>query len=439
MFHKDFGKPEPISETARRAVDEILESGRLFRYQGTDTVADAELDFAKYVGSKYALGLNSGGCAIFMALKCLNLEPNAPVLTNAFTLSPVPGAIVHAGLVPVLVECKKDTASLSFEGLVEKHRETGSKVLVLSYMRGRVPDSLDEILDYCEEHCIRVVEDCAHSLGASYKSYKSSDRATGGQRPRPGSVVRNIGTLGAVGVFSLQTNKLMNAGEGGFLVTDDEELLAHAVIMSGSYGHFGLHKSRGSEELFAKLYPQVPNFSMRMSAITGALVRAQLSELPAKVAAYNKHWRILEQAVLRGNRNSVDGEDGARSNISTNKEFFLVPPLFDTEANTLVGSSFQFHLNPVYFDTYAKMDLFFEKLKARGVACAWFGREQWLGFTSNYNHWNYCKKEALSGADELLKGLFDMPLYHTNKWEGSDFEVIGRILWEVGEEVVNGG
>ena len=103
IFTKDWSAPDPISEGARKIVDELLVSGRLHRYQGgTKYVSQAEEEIAKYLGVKFCLGLNSGGCAIFLALKLSGVSHGTPVLTNSYTLAPVPGAIRHAGGVPTL-------------------------------------------------------------------------------------------------------------------------------------------------------------------------------------------------------------------------------------------------------------------------------------------------------------------------------------------------
>merc|ERR1719270_338478 len=88
---------------------------------------------AEYLGAPFALGLNSGGSAIFLALKLAGVTEGSPVLTNSYTLTPVPGAILHAGGVPVLVECSEE----SFQ---EQQAATGARHLLLCYMRGKLPD-----------------------------------------------------------------------------------------------------------------------------------------------------------------------------------------------------------------------------------------------------------------------------------------------------------
>ena len=97
-----------------------------------------------------------------------------------------------------------------------------------------------------DRYGIAVIEDCAHTMGASWAG-------------------RPTGAFGAVGCFSLQAYKHVNAGEGGILVTDDEDIAARAILYSGSYMLYGQHRSKPSEEAFARWKEVTPNFSLRMS------------------------------------------------------------------------------------------------------------------------------------------------------------------------------
>jgi dTDP-4-amino-4,6-dideoxygalactose transaminase len=111
-----------------------------------------------------------------------------------------------------------DTADLE-----RKVRESGARVLLLSHMRGHVAD-MDAVVDLCRRLGLRLVEDCAHALCASWRG-------------------RAIGTFGDAAAFSAQTYKHLNAGEGGFVVLDDEDATARAILHSGSYMLHGQHLS----------------------------------------------------------------------------------------------------------------------------------------------------------------------------------------------------
>ena len=144
----------------------------------------------------------------------MDLPPGARVLIPAFTFAAVPSAVLHAGCVPVLVEVG-DNYRVDLEDFAAKL--PGADAVLISHMRGHTSD-MDAIIALADAAGMPVIEDAAHSLGTAWDG-------------------QNIGTLGEIGCFSFQSYKLINAGEGGILVTDDPEIAARAVIMSGAYEH----------------------------------------------------------------------------------------------------------------------------------------------------------------------------------------------------------
>ena len=210
MFAPNFYDAEPIPEAARAEIDRLLTSGDLFRYTAPDgaPVALLESEFAAMMGARYALAVASCSAALFLALKALDLPRGAKVLIPAFTFAAVPSAVVHADLVPVLVEVgdnyRVDMAD--FEAKL-----TGADAVLISHMRGHTSD-MDAIMALCDARGLPVIEDAAHSLGTEWHGKK-------------------IGTIGKVGCFSFQSYKLVNAGEGGILITDDPEIAARCVRM----------------------------------------------------------------------------------------------------------------------------------------------------------------------------------------------------------------
>ena len=205
---------EPIPEAAMAEVARLLNSGDLFRYTATEgaPVALLEAEFAALLGSRYALAVSSCSAALFLSLKALDLPRGARVLIPAFTFAAVPSAVVHADCVPVLVEVG---ANYRVDMVDFESKLPSSAAVLISHMRGHTSD-MDTIMALCDAAGIPVIEDAAHSLGTTWAG-------------------RNIGTIGRVGCFSFQSYKLVNAGEGGIMVTDDPEIAARAVIMSGAY------------------------------------------------------------------------------------------------------------------------------------------------------------------------------------------------------------
>jgi len=282
---RDLTEPEPIPAAGIARANELMHSGRLFRYgeMGGDQrdVALLEQEFAAFVGRRYCVAVNSGGSALFVALKALGAAPGEPILVNGFTLAPVPGAIVHAGCRPVIVEIGADYV-IDTADLERKVRESGARVLLLSHMRGHVAD-MDAVVDLCRRLGLRLVEDCAHALCASWRG-------------------RAIGTFGDAAAFSAQTYKHLNAGEGGFVVLDDEDATARAILHSGSYMLHGQHLSSPGSDVLARWEESTPNFSLRMSALAAALLRPQLAELPRRAA----RWREIHAPSPPGRRALAD-------------------------------------------------------------------------------------------------------------------------------------
>jgi len=388
ICEKDWGAPDPISEEGIAKVSNLLRTGRLHRYQGGQNhVSEAESAMADYLQVPFALGLNSGGSAIFLALKLAGVTVGTPVMTNCYTLTPVPGAILHAGGVPVLVECSSESFQIDLESLKEQQAATGARHLLLCYMRGKLPD-MEGILQFCRERDVTLVEDCAHVLGSKWRG-------------------KALGTLGLLGCYSTQTNKLINSGEGGLLVTSNEKLMATAVIHSGSYGHFHTHIAcPEDEELMLEAHASVPNFSLRMTPLAALLILDQLPKVEAKIEALNRNYAVLEAKL------------GALSCLR-------FPARLSEERH--VGSSFQFQL---LGQDYVGLESFKRCCVSRGVKVAWFGAKEVSGFTSCHRHWTYVGRKERPATEALLTCLFDIPLYHTMSWKGEEMERVADIIVE---------
>ncbi|MEM8729117.1 MAG: aminotransferase class I/II-fold pyridoxal phosphate-dependent enzyme [Pseudomonadota bacterium] len=256
---------EPIPEGARVEIEALLQSGDLFRYTSEGAaVTLLEDDFAAMMGSRYALAVSSCSAALFLSLKALGLPRGARVLIPGFTFAAVPSSVVHADGVPVLCEVgdnyRVDLAD--FEAKLDQ-----VQAVIISHMRGHTSD-MDTIMALCDARGLPVIEDAAHSLGTVWNG-------------------RKIGTIGTLGCFSFQSYKMVNAGEGGIMISDDADLIARAVIMSGAYEHnWKKHRGFGYGELeaaFAKWQNQLPLYNLRLNNLSAVVSRAQLPELPRRV------------------------------------------------------------------------------------------------------------------------------------------------------------
>lgn len=224
-FTKPFTQQEPIPEAAIAQAVEIMQSGRLHRYNVAEgEVSEASLleqDYAAWQGVRYCLACTLGGQAIQSALRAAGVKPGDAVLANAYTLAPVPGALHAAGARPVLVEIDQDWHT-GLADLETKAQASGARFFLLSHIRGHIAD-MEAVMAVCERHGIVLIEDCAHTMGARWNSVRS-------------------GNHGRVACFSAQTYKHINSGGGGLLTTDDPELACRAIVHSGCYmlyGHYG--------------------------------------------------------------------------------------------------------------------------------------------------------------------------------------------------------
>ena len=368
-FEKVMSDPVPIPKEGIERALAVLRSNRPFRYgEDTGTPSEASLleaDIARWSGRRFAVAVNSCGCSLFLALKALGVEPGDPVLCNAFTLAPVPGAIVHAAARPVLVDVTEGL-TIDLADLEAKLASSGARVLLLSQMRGHLPD-MHAVMRLCDAAGVAVIEDCAHTLGARYDG-------------------RLAGTFGAMGCYSAQTFKHVNAGEGGLLVTDDPDVAARAIIMSGSYMMYAQNGARPPLEAFERWRDATPNFSMRMTDTAAALVRPQLAELEG----WAERWNRAHERIERG----LAGLPGVRT---VPRERLARP----------VRSSLQFFVDRAPEGIAA----FVAAAGERGVFLKWFGADRTVGFTSRYDQWAYAEGEhALERARDVLARLIDMRL-----------------------------
>lgn len=384
-FCGNFTQQEPISEEAIERAVAVLRSGRLHRYNvvpgEAGEVAALEEEFAAFVGAKYCLAVASGGYALGAALRALGVAPGEPVLTNAFTLAPVPGAIAALGAVPVFVEVTEDLV-IDLDDLAAKAATSGARVLMLSHMRGHICD-MDRLMEIANAAGLRVIEDCAHTMGASWAGVPS-------------------GRHGLVGCYSTQTYKHMNSGEGGLIVTDDAELAAKMVLLSGSYMLYTRHRAAPGPEVFEALKWVTPNISGRMDNLRAAILRPQIPTLPDRITRWNALYRTLEAGLA--------ATPGLR---------LVARP----QAESFVGSSFQFTL-PGWAG--ARIEALVAASLARGVELKWFGAAEPVAFTSRHDSWRYAPAQHLPRSDAVLAGLLDLRLPLT--FCEADAAQIGRII-----------
>lgn len=388
-FRGRFTRQEPIPEEGALAALAVMRSGRLHRYDvdGEDRgqASALEAEYAAWQGAPFCLAVASGGQAIQIALRAAGVRPGDVVLTSAFTLAPVPGAVTAVGAVARLVETTEDLR-LDLDDLAAK--APGARAVLVSHMRGHLSD-VDAVRDVARAHGLVVVEDCAHAMGARWRGLRS-------------------GNLGDVACFSTQSYKHMNSGEGGLVTAADEALMARATVLSGSYALGARHGAGPRPERLEEALWEEPNCSARMDQLRAAILRPQIAGIDARVAAWNAR------------HNAVAGVIGAHPAVRLPAR----PP-----QESPARSSIQFALpgwGPLCAEVAARA-------AEMGVALKWFGASRPAGYTSAHASWRHLAPQRLPRTDAVLSDLLDMRL--PLAFSLADCAHVGAIVLRAADEV----
>ena len=259
-----------IDQEEEQAVLEVLRSKRLFRYYGPDPgpskADELERAFAAHMGARHALAVTSGTAALMCGLQGIGVGPGDEVIVPAYTWIASPASVLAVGGVPVLAEVD-ETLTLD-PADVETKITPRTRAIMPVHMRG-APCRMDELMDIAQRRGIKVIEDTAQADGGSYK----------GQR---------LGSIGDVGCFSLQFNKIITSGEGGIVITDDEEVWKRAVMFHDVVG--GLRNDFPANEIMWGI-----NF--RMPELLAAVALVQLRRLDGLLTSMRERKRMLKAGV----------------------------------------------------------------------------------------------------------------------------------------------
>jgi 8-amino-3,8-dideoxy-alpha-D-manno-octulosonate transaminase len=312
--------PEYYDEKELGEVAEVVKTGRPFRWYGRGSeppmkVATFEREFAARMQTRFALAVTSGTTALQAAMAALGVGPGDEVILPAWTWHSCFNAIVHAGALPVFAEIDE---SFNIDPAdIERKITPQTKVIMAVHLQGN-PADLDPLMAIARQRGLKVLEDCAQSVGASYKG-------------------RPLGSIGDIGIYSLQINKSITAGEGGAVVTNDPLLFERAVrfhdcgSVRAFHGHW-IGRPQG-EALIGS------NF--RMNEFSGGVLLAQLRKLD----------RIV--ADVRANAHRVYGGIADVPNLHRRR---LPDPAGELGAAVFVG-----------FSAKAQRDRYLAAMKAEGV------------------------------------------------------------------------
>lgn len=264
-------------EEERNEVEDVLGSGYLSRYGREDDpdfkhkVFNLEQEFARKMGARHCVAVNSGTSAIMASLVALGLQPGDEVLVPGYTFIASMSAVIAVGGKPVLVEVDE---SLTMDPAdAEQKISDHTRFIMPVHMLGN-PCDLHRIQAIAEKYKLTLLEDCCQALGGSYNG-------------------RRLGTIGAMGAFSLNNYKVINAGDGGLLITDDPDLYQRAFAYHDQ-GHLPLRKG---VEVGKRT---ILGVNMRMNELTGAFALGQLKKLDLILDTLRHKKRRFKEAIQAG-------------------------------------------------------------------------------------------------------------------------------------------
>ena len=247
---------ELIGEEEKKELLEVIESGYLFRYGSEDNPAfkakvyKLEQEVARFSGVRYAVAMNSGTSALLVALCGLGVGPGDEVIVPGYTFIASISSVVHAKAIPILVEIDR-TFNLDPEDVRRKITPRTTAIMAV-HMLGN-PARLNELKAIADEHGLLLIEDCAQAFGATYHG-------------------KAIGSIGHAGCLSFNIFKTITSGDGGMVITDDEEAYKRFFAFHDQ-GHKPLRKGVevGERPLIG--------LDFRMTELQGAVLLAQLRKL----------------------------------------------------------------------------------------------------------------------------------------------------------------
>ena len=289
-----------IGEEEKRSVMQVLETGNLSQFLGAwhkdfyggPTVQRFEKDWAIKFNSKYAITVNSNTSGLFTAIGACGIKPGDEVIVSPYTMSASALAPIIYGAVPVFADVDYDNYGLSPES-VEKCITPKTKAILVVHIFGN-PAKMREIVEIAKKYNLYIIEDCAQAPLAEYLN-------------------QLVGTIGDIGVFSLNYHKHIHTGEGGVIVTQNDEL-AERIFLIRNHGE-NVVEPKGVSNVW-----NTHGFNFRMTEMEAAIGIEQLKKLPALLEERIKNANYLAKEI--GNIPGIIPP----SNIESNKNVYYVQP-----------------------------------------------------------------------------------------------------------------
>jgi 8-amino-3,8-dideoxy-alpha-D-manno-octulosonate transaminase len=268
----NFGKGvTEIGDAEKSAAVEVLTSGVLLRHRGTHVPA-FEQEFSEFIGAPYVLACSSGTAGLRLMLAALGVGPGDEVVIPAVTFIACAGAVAAQGARPVF--CDVDDLMTMDAASLSTCITARTKAVMPVHLFGMACD-MDAIRRVCLNARVAVIEDAAQACGARYDN-------------------RKLGALGTMGAFSFQQGKMITCGEGGAVVTADENLYQRAVQYHDHGNQFPILHGATWRPICG---PSMLGENLRMGELAAAILRCQLKRLPSLVENTNRVRLAIERGL----------------------------------------------------------------------------------------------------------------------------------------------
>ena len=322
---------ELFGEDERREVNEVLETGIMFRYNHEDVrnnvwkARDLEDEVKKFTGAKYAHAVSSGSTAVACTLAAAGIGYGDEVICTPFTYLATIEAVLFAGAIPVFAEVD-ETLCLSAEG-IRNAITPNTRAVMLVHMCGAAAN-MDQILEVCWEHDLILLEDAGQALGATYKG-------------------KSVGLFGLCGAYSFDFFKITTAGEGGLFVSNSEKAYKMADSFA-DHGHDHIGSNRGMEQ-----HPLI-GFNFRISELHAAVGLAQMRRINQVLELNRRNKKIVRDILSEIDELSFRHMDDPAGDSATFLNYFLptqakAQEAFDQFAKDGLGGNNYWYINMYHF------------------------------------------------------------------------------------------
>ena len=283
---KRINQMEPwIGEEEKRALIEYLDSGGwLTEFKKTREFEQMIADYV--VGSKYVSVVNNGTVSLVVAIMALNIKGEDEVIVPDYTMIASANAVILAGAKPVLVDIDRTNLCLDLD-TVEEAIAPRTKAIMLVTINGRYPE-MEKFVEFANDNDLFLIEDAAQSLGSRYNG-------------------KHLGTFGDVGSFSFSAPKVITTGQGGALVTDDEELY-HRILKIKDFG-----RSQGGVD-----YHETMGYNFKFTDLQAVIGIEQMKKLDWRVKRKKEMYKLYKDLL-----EDVEGIEFIDTNLEDTSPWFI--------------------------------------------------------------------------------------------------------------------